>query len=110
MAVPAQGTHLATVSVNLFLLPGTQDQLNLWGRTLEALSPWLPHWAPAKPTFMMRKTFPENNRHLAKRHTDENSPAGSLYPVGRSPAWHNRAQSGAPLSEGGTEGGETKRK
>lgn len=39
--------------------------------------------------------------------TDKNSPAGPLYPVGPGPAWYDQARPGAPLREGGTEGGET---
>lgn len=66
-----RGTSPATVSMSLSPQPGTQDQLNLWGRILEAFPPWLPPWAPAKPTFMMRKTFTENNSHLAKRQRRE---------------------------------------
>lgn len=58
---------------------------------------------------MMGKTAIENNRHLANRQT-RIALAGSLYPVGPSPAWHNQAQPGTPLREGVTKGGETERK
>jgi len=50
--------------------PGPAESLRT-REILQALPPWLPHWAAAKPTFMMRKTFTENNRHLANRHRQE---------------------------------------
>ena len=48
--------------------PGPAESLRT-REILQALPPWLPHWAAAKPTFMMRKTFTENNRHLAETQT-----------------------------------------
>lgn len=97
------------IMVNLLAQLALRTSWISWDRTLEALPPWLPLWASAKATFMMGKTATENNRHLANRQT-RIAPAGSLYPVGPSPAWHTQAQPGTPLSEGGTKGGETERK
>lgn len=97
------------IMVNLLAQLAHRTSWISWDRTLEALPPWLPLWASAKATFMMGKTATENNRHLANRQT-RIAPAGSLYPVGPSPAWHTQARPGTPLSEGGTKGGETERK
>lgn len=68
------------------------------------------HPGPLPSQHLWWEKHSQRTTAILQRDRDENSPAGSLSPVGPSPAWHKEARSGAPLSEGGTQGGETERK
>ena len=102
------GTPLATASLSLSPQLCTRDQLSLWGQG--RFCKLFRHGFHAGPLPSQHLWWEKHSRRttgILQIDTDKNSPAGSLYPVGPGPAWHDQAQPGAPLREGGTEGGET---
>ena len=102
------GTPLATALLSLSPQLCTRDQLSLWGQG--RFCKLFCHGFHAGPLPSQHLWWEKHSRRTTgflQIDTDKNSPAGLLYPVGPGPAWHDQAQPGAPLREGGTEGGET---
>lgn len=105
--IPPQVSLRNSVYQRLFPQPGTQNLLHSLRQKFGSFSTTASTLGIPANSFMMRKTVTEN-RHRANRQT-RIVPAGSLYPVGPSPAQYNLAEPGVPLSEGGTEGGEDRK-
>ena len=98
---------LATASMSLSPQARTRDQLSLWGQ--ERFCKLFRHGFHTGPLPSQHLWWEKHSRRttgILQIDTDKNSPAGPLYPVGPGPAWYDQARPGAPLREGGTEGGE----